>query len=224
MIFTDNTIDTQIEDVIKKYPNLYVHKKDNRQIVLKGKILVNREENDFRVFHEYTIDIIIPIVSDELPYVIDSSRYIPVTYPHYYRNGKLCLDTDTSIKMRFINGFVISEWIFEYVEMYFFSYEYYKRYKQFPFGEREHGFKGILQTYQDKLQVNTYIQTVRLLSFIAENNYRGHILCPCGSQKKLRNCHGELIQPFFSEKALRNILLNDVNSKDFKELKKELER
>ena len=220
MIFTDNTLDMQIEDVIKKYPNLYVHRKDNCKVILKGKIFVNREENDFRVCQEYAVDIIIPIDSDELPYVIDSSRYIPVTYPHYYRSGKLCLDTDTSIRMRFVNGFVLSEWIFEFVEMYFFSYEYYKRYKQFPFGEREHGVKGIVQTYQDKFQVNDSAQAVSLMLFIAENNCRGHIPCPCGSGKKLRDCHREIILPFFSEGSLRNILLNDVNSKEFKELKK----
>ena len=32
------------------------------------------------------------------------------------------------------------------------------------------------------------------MKILAENNYKGHYICLCGSGKRLRHCHGELIR------------------------------
>jgi hypothetical protein len=32
------------------------------------------------------------------------------------------------------------------------------------------------------------------LKILADDNYRGHMSCPCGSNIKLRNCHGNIVR------------------------------
>lgn len=78
---------------------------DETQVVLTGPILVNRSSKGFQVCKEYSVKIVIPLESEELPYVLDAGNHIDSNYPHRYLSGKLCLETDANIKIRFIDGF-----------------------------------------------------------------------------------------------------------------------
>ena len=105
---------------------------DETQVVLTGPILVNRSSKGFQVCKEYSVKIVIPLESEELPYVLDAGNHIDSNYPHRYLSGKLCLETDANIKIRFIDGFFLEAWMIEYVEPYNFSYEFFQRYGEFP--------------------------------------------------------------------------------------------
>lgn len=72
----------------------------------------------------------------------------------------------------------------EYVEPYYFSYEFFQRYGEFPFGERGHDWEGIIQTYSDYFNEPDVVKTIKLMAFISGQKYRGHVLCPCGSGQK----------------------------------------
>lgn len=117
--------------------------------------------------------IVIPIESEKLPYVLDAGNHIDCNYPHRYLNGKLCLETDTSIRVRFVDGFSLEAWLEEFVEPYYFSYEFYQRYGEFPFGERGHDWKGIIQTYSDYFNEPDVVKTIRLMAFISDKNTAG---------------------------------------------------
>lgn len=97
----------------------------------------------------------------------------------------------------------------EYVETYFFSYEFYQRYGEFPFGERGHGFEGIIQTYSDFFNETDMGKTIRLMASISTRQYRGHSQCPCGSGLKLRSCHGPSIMKFYTDNRLKTIVRKD---------------
>ena len=86
--------------------------------------------------------------------------------------------------------YVVS-WMQEFVEPYFFSYEYYQRFGCFPFGERSHGIEGILQSFGDVFQETDNIKVCKILMFIYSDRYRDHLPCPCGSGKKYKNCCGK---------------------------------
>lgn len=93
---------------------------EDSQIKLSGNIEINREWNDVRLNKDYSITIIIPIESNQVPYVIDAGNQIDSSYPHRYKDGGLCLEIDTVIKLKFLNGMTLSEWMLNYVETYFF--------------------------------------------------------------------------------------------------------
>lgn len=214
MIFTVKTVTPQIAQLLHEYPDLAVVQSDSQLVRLHGHILVFRIYNDFTLRKTYTLDVIIPISSDELPFVIDTDRQIKRDYHHYYPNGKLCLATDSQIRIRFIDGFDLIAWMSEFVELYYFSYEYYERFGIFPFGERDHGSWGIIQTYQDFLIAKDEIETYKLMHFIKDQMYRGHHPCPCGSGKSLRNCHGQAMLRFYKDALIKKIMIDDLDDFD----------
>lgn len=213
MIFTTETVMPQIEKLLHKYPGLTIAQTDTRFVRLHGSIIVFRSYHDFTLRKTYNLDIVIPIGSDDLPFVIDTDRQI-TNYHHCYSDGRLCLATDAQIRIHFIKGFDLVEWMSEFVEAYYFSYEYYKRYGIFPFGERAHGSTGVLQTYQEFLNAKDIYETLKLMRYIKNQTYRGYLQCPCGSEILLRLCHGQAMLRFYSDVRLKKIMINDLDAID----------
>lgn len=209
MIFTIDTLRTQLSELFYRYPELEISSQDNNKVLISGNIQVFVCNYSFTLNKTYGIDIIIPINSDELPYVIDKNNYISKKYRHRYNTGKLCLETDSAIRLRFFDGFSLVDWMREFVETYFFSYEYFMRYNCYPFGERAHGLEGIIQTYSDIFNTKDLYQTFCILAYISLKVYRGHDKCPCGSELHLRNCHGKTIISFYDHPTKRAIAQND---------------
>ena len=209
MIFTTESAVQQATNLLHLYNGLKVFSIDEVQITLIGNILVNRIAKGYRLFKEYKIKIVIPLGSDELPRVLDEGNQIDKNYPHRYLDGELCLETDTNIRFRFIDGFSLDAWMSEYVETYFFSYEFYQRYGEFPFGERAHGLVGVLQTYGEIFHEIDYQKVFKIMESISTRKYRGHSLCPCGSSLKIRSCHGPLIMKYYVDDRLNSIVQKD---------------
>ena len=154
IIISKEDSNKQVASLLERYPNLTVTSKTENKVDIKGKIHINRNCDKISVCKEYGIEISIPLNSDKLPMVRDTEKYIR-NYPHLNWNKDLCLATDTDIYLRFRNGLDLIGWMRDYVEIYFVSYEYYKRYNRFPFGERAHGSQGILQFYRDYFNLST---------------------------------------------------------------------
>ena len=212
MIFSKESAVQQVNNLLHLYNKFQICTMDETQVVLTGPILVNRSSKGFQVCKEYSVKIVIPLESEELPYVLDAGNHIDSNYPHRYLSGKLCLETDANIKIRFIDGFFLEAWMIEYVEPYYFSYEFFQRYGEFPFGERGHDWEGIIQTYSDYFNEPDVVKTIKLMAFISGQKYRGHVLCPCGSGQKFRTCHGPFIMKFFADNRLNAIVRRDYLS------------
>lgn len=210
MNFTKESLALQLNKVFERYKNLAVVKDSHNLVRLHGSLPVDILSCGFHLCQSYMIDICIPLNSDKLPYVIDTGRSVAISYRHIYDDGVLCLDTDTRIRMRFLDGFDLLQWLQDLVEPYFFSYEYYVRYGSFPFGEREHGCQGILQTYQELFDASSIDAAYKLMRYCCLHSYRGHHICPCGSGKRLRNCHGNTIRNFVADSRKLEILRKDL--------------
>ena len=108
------------------------------------------------------------------------------------------------------DGFNLLQWMDEYVEPYYFTYEYFMRFGSYPFGERPHGPEGVISTYQELFHEEDLGKTFILMMYCADESYRGHIHCPCGSGKKLRSCHGQYLFPLMTNPAIKEIIRSDV--------------
>lgn len=211
MIFSKESAVQQINHLLHLYNGLSIESMHDTEIVLSGYFWVNRVARDYQLCKEYQVRIVIPLYSDELPYVIDIGNHIDESYPHRYTDGRLCLETDAAIRMHFLEGFNLEIWIRDFVEPYYFSYEYYQRYGLFPFGERAHYIEGIYQTYGEIFKEPEYEKVLLLMKFIRYGQYRGHLPCPCGSGKKLRSCHGKYVKDFFTNNSMKIIIEKDYD-------------
>ena len=138
-----------------------------------------------------------------LPTVVDIENKIDDKF-HKDENNVLCLACNAEIilKLKLEKKCTIYHFIDCFLLPYLYSYTYYKKYSEVPFGDRSHGAKGILEFYKDFFKLDNIEDAVKLLKYMALNKYRGHDFCPCGSGKKIRNCHENMI----------NILMTNVGN------------
>jgi hypothetical protein len=144
---------------------------------------------------------------------------------HVYANGNFCLGAPLEVKRRFKENASLLSFVNDLVIPFLFSFSYKEcNAGVMLFGELSHGGKGLLEYYQNIFGSLSIKPTLRLLKVLADDHYRGHLRCPCGSGENLRHCHGfqlrELmeIQPtqtFFDE---MDSILRDLSSEEAKSL------
>lgn len=109
---------------------------------------------------------------------------------HTYSDGTLCLGAPLAVKATYRKDPTLLGFIEKSIIPYFFSYIHWKKSGKLPYGELSHGAKGIVEFYRELFVVETDQQILPLLRVLADNDYRGHVLCPCNSGLIMRTCHG----------------------------------
>jgi hypothetical protein len=66
--------------------------------------------------------------------------------------------------------------------------------KPWPFGERQHGYEGLIQAYMEVLGISDATRVIAYFDCLRKKAIRGHHDCPCGSNKRLRYCHRTELQ------------------------------
>lgn len=123
------------------------------------------------------------------PIVRTKRDVISADYEHIYSNGELCLEVPTKVAIEWRKNPNLLAFTNQFVLPWFFSYEYYMRHNQYPFGVREHGIDGWLQLYYDLFRVSRPEQVIALLRGVVSAPYFSNEKCPCGSGKTYRECH-----------------------------------
>lgn len=73
---------------------------------------------------------------------------------------------------------------------YFVSQTYFEVDGVWPFGERSHGRLGMLEAYADLLGIALDVKLIaNYLNVLSRETIKGHVFCPCGSGRRLRQCH-----------------------------------
>lgn len=73
---------------------------------------------------------------------------------------------------------------------YFVGQAHFEAVEHWPFGQRSHGDAGFVESFSDILNTRADTKTViEHLELLSMNEIKGHHLCPCGSGRKLRQCH-----------------------------------
>lgn len=184
----------QFNQLKEKYPNLeYFEEEKNTKI--SGEIVFLAEYNNVPITDSYFITIIIPEkYPDSLPSVFEINSKIPKRFEHFLTDGSLCLGVQTEIKEKMRKNPTLLYFVDSFVISYLYSFSYYTKYKQMPYGERAHGLDGVFEFYKEKLAVKTKTDVIEMLGFVCFKDYRGHLECPCGSKMKTRNCiHKDII-------------------------------
>jgi hypothetical protein len=127
---------------------------------------------------------------DEVPWKID--RHV------YEKNGVACLCSRSETRIHWPWGSDITVFLTKLIHPFFIGQFYYDTHGSWPpTGERSHGKEGILETFRELLSdlgSPSETQIERFLQLLARKNEpKGHESCPCGSGKRLRDCHGDLM-------------------------------
>lgn len=186
--------------------------KQNNGYIFYGNLKLNHKYNDIILKNELYISMFVPFTfPNELPIVKDIEKKIDNKF-HKNDNDVLCLacDTEMFLDLKSREDVTISDFIEHFLLPYLYSYTYYKKYGKVPFGDRSHGFQGIVEFYKDYFKLENMGIVFQFLEYMSLNKYRGHNLCLCGSGKKLRNCHGIKVVTLIEKVGISNIS-NDYN-------------
>ena len=179
--------------VARHQPELTVSRTDSH-IVLEGVFVVSGPDGPFDSY-EVRVEITAKFPEEE-PVVFEISKRIPRTVDRHVFpvHGDCCLG-------------IWEEWLltapdhqFETfltgpIHDYFVSQTYYEVHGVWPFGERSHGMPGVLESYADLLEVPLDAKIIaEYLRLLSRRRIKGHAICPCGSNKRLRYCHRDDLQ------------------------------
>ncbi len=124
---------------------------------------------------------------------------------HQLGDGSLCLAAAMDLERAFREKCSLATYIEEFLVPYLFAQSHYAKTQEWLWGELSHGSLGLLEwlgrrTDCDERDVRaTYEHLMRLgdsdkIRQLLSTRCRGHHPCPCGSNRKTRKCHPEVLR------------------------------
>jgi len=155
----------------------------------------------------YTVNLLISrMYPHEVPTLFCDKNEIPWEADrHVYENcGAACLCAPSEYRRHWPYGSNLALFFDRLVIPFFVGQFYYQVHGVWPdTGQRSHGPKGILEAYRELAAPfgdDSIPVILRLMLMLARrNNPKGHAICPCGSGRILRKCHGQLLQTLRGE-------------------------
>jgi len=180
----------QMKSVRMAFQDLCLEQVEDGRFVVRGSLGFQAERNGKVVEAEYDIEITIPDDYPQSPPVArETGGKIPKEF-HTNLDKTLCLGAPLDVRTRFLQHPTLIDYITGQVVPVLFSHAYSELYGDLPFGELRHGGAGLLDFYKELLGVDQDLAVLGFLRILADDDYKGHVPCPCGSGSILRKCHG----------------------------------
>ena len=187
-------IQNHFTELTKQYSGLTLADGDYGTWIVQGALSFSATYEGLTIKDKFQIELYIPEdYPDTHPVAKETDGRIPKEF-HTNPDGSLCLGAPLEVRMKFAKKPTLLGFVSEQVIPFLFSFCYWQRHGKMPFGELSHGGEGILEYYAQLFNVTSDIIALELLKVLAEDNYRGHHDCPCGSGRRVRHCHGELLR------------------------------
>ena len=181
-------VEVQCLELRQKYPYLFLEKRDDGYSVC-GTIFIEKDDIKDRYEVEIQVNREYP---KKVPTVRETGSKIAETF-HHNPDGSLCLEAPLAVYEVFRANETLINFVDNLLVPYLYVHSHYLKHGKLPFGEHTHGAEGILEDYKKRFEITEDSSVLRLIQILAENTYRGHHVCPCGSKKKLRDCHGKCL-------------------------------
>jgi len=142
-------------------------------------------------FETYEIELLLQAGFPEVePFVRETGNKIPrLADRHIYPStGQCCLCVWQEWLWKTRNP-DFEEFLVGPLHSYFVSQSLFELTGHWPFGERRHDREGLDQALEEMLDTIPNASICAALATLSQAKVKGHIRCPCGSGKRLRNCH-----------------------------------
>jgi len=197
---TDENKDTLIMEHFNQlqsvFSDLRLDKNGKGKFIVAGNLSFTCSHDGKTIKDDYDIEMLIPDDYPQRPPTVkETASRIPRDKDNhvYSSDGTLCLGAPLAVKRTFAQERNLLWFVRAQVVCFLFSHSFKGKYGIMPFGELTHGPEGILEYYKELFSVQDDWHVLGLLRILADDNYRGHTLCPCGGGKCLRNCHGDIL-------------------------------
>jgi hypothetical protein len=166
---------------------------------VQGLLVFSAEYTGERIDDQYSIRILLPAsYPDWVPSAFETAGRIPKNF-HKLSDGSLCLGEPLAVVRKFLEEPTLLGYVNNCLIPYLYSFSYMCIYEHLPFGELAHGTIGLIKHYLEFFRLKNERSLIGLIAILAHDNYRGHVLCPCGSGKRLRSCHGTQLRAIMKQ-------------------------
>lgn len=180
-----------VEELLAIHSQLGVAYEDKHRIVIAGTLAFEAApKGEDPISDSFQIQIHIPgQYPARLPKTKETEGKIDRSYGHFLEGDYLCLALPVEERRRFSDTPTLLGYVNNLVIPYLYNYRIWELTGESPFGELAHYAPGILQYYREQLEVESDLVVLQALTMLIESGYRGHRSCPCGSGRKVRDCH-----------------------------------
>lgn len=186
-----------LEEVEQNYPHLRLESCKDNLATYRGTIAFTANYKGCGLIDDvFKVEILFPLTNKgDIPIAKEIGGRIPRKHDfHVNDDGAMCLGAPLEVRRLYKQTPSLEAFINRLLIPFLYSFSFKEKYGYMPFGELSHGVKGVAEYYKELFGTNSNLAVLSLLKIIVEDHYRGHILCPCGSGHKLRNCHGQQIR------------------------------
>jgi hypothetical protein len=176
-------------DLERQYPDLRLIEEAG-QLLFRGSFPI---EHEGETLDRFLIQISFPNGPSQWPLIREIGGRIPRVKERHINsnNGDICAEVPEIVLMR--GDFQLLDFLNGPVRNFFLGQALVEKGEKWPFGEWDHGKKGLIEAYGKMLGVATETEIGRFLEVLSSENVKGHWLCPCSSGSKIRGCHREKI-------------------------------
>ncbi len=184
--------DREKAEVAQVYPHLHFS-------VLEGQVRISGSleiKEGSKILDRFSIEIQLPQDYPEgVPVVFETAGRIPRTLDrHCYETGASCLFLPEERWRVWPKGKSLLDFIDGPVRNYFIGQAVFERDGVWPFGQWDHGLYGRKQFYQEIFDTDDLVKVKKYFELLAAKRVKGHWDCPCGSGKRIRDCHFEMVR------------------------------
>lgn len=108
-------------------------------------------------------------------------------------DGSLCLGVPEELWVVWGQSFDLCKYLNGPVRDFLIGNTLIEQGEAWPHGECAHDVEGICAFYDEKFGTSEPIAIYQLLQYLSRERIKGHWGCPCGSGKKLRDCHFRIV-------------------------------
>lgn len=154
---------------------------------------------DSQRYLDYRIVVLLPDnYPRRIPRMYCNDRKLPIgnINRHIMSDGSACLGVNAEISQKWRYNSRIVPFLDEIVAPFLVWQTYYDEHRQPPpWGQRSHYDQGILEFYSELLGITAGHNVETFMKLLARKNHpKGHEECPCGTGRRLRDCHIEHIR------------------------------
>ena len=178
----------EISLLAQGYPALSVHEEGGKLIV-EGSYGLRHEGE---IVDSFDLRIVVPEgYPQSIPDVFVLGDRIPrIKARHLEPDGRACLSVRGEKRRYWPAGSNLCDFIVKLVHPFFVGQLYYETHGRWPWPERNHGVKGIVEWYREELGTSDSEVILDFMELLAKKQpASGHVRCPCGSGRRLRDCH-----------------------------------
>ena len=181
-----------LEAFLSAYPNIRLVDVHADKVELQGEHQLKAQLAGSQ-FIERTFSLRIVCPSDypkTLPVVYDIAGYFPRNQDfHIYYDGSFCLGSDLKIKSVLKDNSSLTAFFEMVVVRFLYAVSHRIEFGSFPYGELDHGEKGLIDDYSEMFRVNSKASVLLVLKALGlRKRSANKLLCPCGCGHHLGLC------------------------------------